>query len=228
MDNYANPWQVRAVSIPANMHELYKRMSDSDTAARVLQAALSSMICFSLGAAVPLLSAAFITDPKIRLVSVILASTVALAIFGAVGKPPRPLLYAELDQRHKTGMRRRFPCYLPGAWLGGAQRFRAALRVLIGGWMAFAVTYGVCQSIPEHSRDSVPFRKLFRHAKKQIDWHAGGEALWHRCRIINMPYAVKGSKCQCIRDTDTEAVCYSVLASVSASYPWQPIGALYL
>ena len=55
------------------------------------------MICFSLGAAVPLLSAAFITDPKIRLISVILASTVALAIFGAVGKPSRPSLYADLD-----------------------------------------------------------------------------------------------------------------------------------
>lgn len=51
-----------------------------------MQAALSSMICFSVGAAVPLLSGAFIKDPKMRLLSVILASTVALAIFGAVGQ----------------------------------------------------------------------------------------------------------------------------------------------
>lgn len=52
----------------------------------MIQAALSSMICFSLGAAVPLLSGAFIEPPKWRLLSVILASTVALIVFGAIGK----------------------------------------------------------------------------------------------------------------------------------------------
>lgn len=51
-----------------------------------MQAALSSMICFSLGGAVPLLAGAFIKDPKWRLLIVILASTAALAVFGAVGK----------------------------------------------------------------------------------------------------------------------------------------------
>ena len=41
------------------------------------------------------------------------ASTVALLMFGAVG-----------------------------AWLGGAKRIRAALRVLIGGWLAMMITFG--------------------------------------------------------------------------------------
>lgn len=86
VDDYANPWQT----------------------------ALTSMICFSVGAAVPLLSGAFITAPKWRLLSVILSSTLALAVFGAIG-----------------------------AWLGGARRLRASCRVLIGGWLAFAITYGV-------------------------------------------------------------------------------------
>ncbi len=30
-----------------------------------------------------------------------------------------------------------------GAYLGGAHKARAAIRVLIGGWLAFAITYGV-------------------------------------------------------------------------------------
>ncbi len=42
-----------------------------------------------------------------------IASTVALLMFGAVG-----------------------------AWLGGAKRIRAALRVLIGGWLAMGITFG--------------------------------------------------------------------------------------
>jgi VIT1/CCC1 family predicted Fe2+/Mn2+ transporter len=87
---------------------------DIDDLANPWQAALSSMICFSLGAAVPLLSGAFITAPKWRLLSVILSSTLALAVFGAIG-----------------------------AWLGGARRIRASCRVLVGGWLAFAITYGV-------------------------------------------------------------------------------------
>ena len=43
-----------------------------------------------------------------------IGSTLALMVFGAVG-----------------------------AWLGGAHRVKAALRVLVGGWLAFALTYGV-------------------------------------------------------------------------------------
>ena len=42
-----------------------------------------------------------------------IASTAALLMFGAVG-----------------------------AWLGGAKRIRAALRVLIGGWLAMGITFG--------------------------------------------------------------------------------------
>lgn len=34
-------------------------------------------------------------------------------------------------------------CAHAGAWLGGARRIRASLRVLVGGWLAFAITYGV-------------------------------------------------------------------------------------
>ncbi|KAL3154742.1 hypothetical protein ABBQ38_011290 [Trebouxia sp. C0009 RCD-2024] len=87
---------------------------DMDDLVSPWQAAISSLVCFGIGGGVPLLSAIFITDPKTRIIFVSLASTVALMVFGAVG-----------------------------AWLGGAHRLKAAFRVLLGGWIAFVLTYGV-------------------------------------------------------------------------------------
>ena len=62
----------------------------------------------------PLVAAAFIHSNLWRIIAVASSSTVALLVFGAVG-----------------------------AYLGGAKKVRAALRVLIGGWLAFGATYGV-------------------------------------------------------------------------------------
>ena len=87
---------------------------DMDDLVSPWQAALSSLLCFTIGGGAPLLSALFITDPKIRSIAVSVASTLALMVFGAVG-----------------------------AWLGGAHRVKAAFRVLLGGWIAFGLTYGV-------------------------------------------------------------------------------------
>ena len=30
-----------------------------------------------------------------------------------------------------------------GAWLGGASKFKGAMRVLVGGWVAMVITYGI-------------------------------------------------------------------------------------
>lgn len=79
-----------------------------------LQAALSSMISFTVGAGVPLIAAIFVLDPFWRLISVSAAATAALLSFGVIS-----------------------------AWLGGAHKIKASLRVLIGGWIAMAVTFGV-------------------------------------------------------------------------------------
>jgi VIT1/CCC1 family predicted Fe2+/Mn2+ transporter len=87
---------------------------DMDDLVSPWQAAISSLVCFAIGGAVPLLSAIFLIDPKIRIIIVSIASTFALLLFGAIG-----------------------------AWLGGAHRVKAAFRVLLGGWIAFALTYGV-------------------------------------------------------------------------------------
>lgn len=91
---------------------------DPDDLANPVQASLASAIAFSIGAAIPLLAAiiahAISPDHLIRLAAVLGASTVALAVFGAIG-----------------------------AALGGASMLRGSIRVIIGGVLAMAVTYGV-------------------------------------------------------------------------------------
>jgi hypothetical protein len=49
------------------------------------QAAIVSFLCFASGATIPLLAASFITDAIIRLISIILATTFGLTIFGVSG-----------------------------------------------------------------------------------------------------------------------------------------------
>ncbi|CAM6012006.1 unnamed protein product [Sphagnum balticum] len=87
---------------------------DMDELSNPMQAAVASAVAFALGAAIPLLAGSFIVDTKYRIVSIVVTSTFALAGFGAVG-----------------------------ARLGGAGLFKAAIRVLIGGWIAMLITYGV-------------------------------------------------------------------------------------
>ncbi|KAL6753520.1 Ccc1 family [Haematococcus lacustris] len=87
---------------------------DMDAMANPMQASLVSCVAFTLGAAMPLLSGAFIQDAKWRIMSVVLASAAGLAAFG----------YA-------------------GAALGGARVLVGTLRVLIGGCMAMGITYGI-------------------------------------------------------------------------------------
>jgi VIT1/CCC1 family predicted Fe2+/Mn2+ transporter len=80
----------------------------------LLQASAVSALAFSLGAGLPLLAGAFVAEHMLRVYIVTAAATGGLLVFGAVG-----------------------------AWLGGAGLFKGAMRVLIGGWLAMAVTYGI-------------------------------------------------------------------------------------
>lgn len=91
---------------------------DMDSLANPLQAAVASAIAFALGGAIPLLSGAFIANYTIRIVSIVIASTLGLVGFGALG-----------------------------AHLGGAAIGPAALRVLIGGWIAMLITYGMLKLV---------------------------------------------------------------------------------
>ncbi|KAJ8762836.1 hypothetical protein K2173_022965 [Erythroxylum novogranatense] len=82
-----------------------------------LQAAAASALAFSVGAMVPLLAASFIRNYKVRLGVVISAVSLALVIFGWLG-----------------------------AVLGKAPILKSSFRVVVGGWVAMAVTFGLTKS----------------------------------------------------------------------------------
>lgn len=87
---------------------------DMDDYSNPLQAAVASAVAFASGGAIPLLAGSFIVTYKYRLISVILATSFALAMFGTIG-----------------------------AKLGGAPKLRAAFRVLVGGVLAMLLTFGI-------------------------------------------------------------------------------------
>ncbi|KAG6409176.1 hypothetical protein SASPL_132210 [Salvia splendens] len=78
------------------------------------QAAAASAIAFSLGAVLPLLAAAFVEDHRVRQGVVVAATTAGLVGFGGVG-----------------------------AVLGRTKVVRSCVRVVVGGWMAMAITFGL-------------------------------------------------------------------------------------
>ncbi|KAK4438228.1 Vacuolar iron transporter3 [Sesamum alatum] len=83
-----------------------------------LQAAAASASAFAVGAMVPLLAAGFIKNYRVRVGVVVAAVSVALLGFGAVG-----------------------------AVLGRAPAVRSSLRILIGGWLAMGITFGLTKLI---------------------------------------------------------------------------------
>ncbi|CAN5960409.1 unnamed protein product [Sphagnum jensenii] len=87
---------------------------DLDNLSNPMQAAIASAMAFSVGGVVPLLSGCFISHYTNRLLSIVLASSLALVIFGVIG-----------------------------ARLGGANMGKAAVRVCLGGWLAMLITYGI-------------------------------------------------------------------------------------
>jgi vacuolar iron transporter family protein len=86
---------------------------DPEELARPVQAAVTSAVSFSVGALVPILCAVA-AGRSLRIVMCVVVTLVALAVLGAIG-----------------------------AELGNASRQRGALRVLVGGAIAMAVTIAV-------------------------------------------------------------------------------------
>jgi len=82
-------------------------------AANPLQAAVTSAITFAVGAAVPLLTV-LLTPPSALLPTTMVVTILALAVLGALG-----------------------------GWTGGAGMVKPALRVVLWGALAMAVTFGV-------------------------------------------------------------------------------------
>uniref|UniRef100_A0A803LHV9 Vacuolar iron transporter n=1 Tax=Chenopodium quinoa TaxID=63459 RepID=A0A803LHV9_CHEQI len=86
-----------------------------------IQAAFASALAVAVGAVVPLLAALSVKNHKVRLGVVPAAVTVALVVFGWLG-----------------------------AYLGKAPILRASLRVLLGGWFAMGITFGLTKLIGSH------------------------------------------------------------------------------
>lgn len=82
------------------------------------QAAVASALAFAVGALVPLLGAAFVKDYAVRVGVVIAVVSLALLAFGGLG-----------------------------ALLGKAPVVKSSLRVLIGGWLAMGLTYGLTKLV---------------------------------------------------------------------------------
>ncbi|XP_057494495.1 vacuolar iron transporter homolog 4-like [Actinidia eriantha] len=95
-----------------------KGETETDNLPNPVQAAIASALAFTIGAIVPLLAAAFIRDHKVRLGVVVVAVSIALVVFGGVG-----------------------------AVLGRTSVVKSGTRVVVGGWMAMAITYGLTKLI---------------------------------------------------------------------------------
>ncbi|KAI3509369.1 hypothetical protein L1887_24596 [Cichorium endivia] len=83
-----------------------------------MQAAVASALAFSLGGIIPLLAASFIEDHKVRLGVVVASVSLALIVFGWTG-----------------------------SILGGTPVVKSCFRVLFGGLMAMAITFGLTKLI---------------------------------------------------------------------------------
>ncbi|KAI3715771.1 hypothetical protein L6452_22758 [Arctium lappa] len=92
--------------------------SEKEALPNPIQAAAASALAFMLGAIMPLLAAAFIMDHKVRLGVVVATVTLALVVFGWIG-----------------------------AILGRTPVMKSCLRILVGGWMAMAITFGLTKLI---------------------------------------------------------------------------------
>ncbi|KAI3715772.1 hypothetical protein L6452_22759 [Arctium lappa] len=92
--------------------------SENEALPNPIQAAAASALAFMLGAIMPLLAAAFIMDHKVRLGVVVATVTLALVVFGWIG-----------------------------AILGKTPVMKSCFRILVGGWMAMAITFGLTKWI---------------------------------------------------------------------------------
>lgn len=78
------------------------------------KAAVASGLAFLCGSSVPLVPATFVREHAMRVMMVVVVASFGLAVFGGLG-----------------------------ARLGGSDVKLSAVRVLVGGWMAMGITYGL-------------------------------------------------------------------------------------
>ncbi|XP_019229036.1 PREDICTED: vacuolar iron transporter homolog 1-like [Nicotiana attenuata] len=79
-----------------------------------LKAAAASSLAFLFGAFVPMVPALVVSENRIRIAVMVIVASLALCLFGGIG-----------------------------AYLGGSSVKISAMRVLLGGWISMAITYGL-------------------------------------------------------------------------------------
>lgn len=84
------------------------------------KAAFASALAFLCGSGFPILAALAFSEHRIRIVGMVVVTTLALLVFGAAG-----------------------------ARLGGSPVRVSAIRVLIGGWISMGVTYGLLKPLDQ-------------------------------------------------------------------------------
>ncbi|XP_043721892.1 vacuolar iron transporter homolog 4-like isoform X2 [Telopea speciosissima] len=110
--------QIKRENQREGERESINEESEKESLPNPLQAATASALAFSIGAMMPLLAASFIKEYKVRLGVVAGVSTLALLVFGGVG-----------------------------AVLGKGPVGKSCVRVLLGGWLAMAITFGLTKLI---------------------------------------------------------------------------------
>uniref|UniRef100_A0A3Q7F0P5 Vacuolar iron transporter n=1 Tax=Solanum lycopersicum TaxID=4081 RepID=A0A3Q7F0P5_SOLLC len=88
-----------------------------------LKAAAASSLAFLFGAFVPMMPALLVSDNRIRIFLMVLVASLALCLFGGIG-----------------------------AHLGGSSVKISAIRVLLGGWISMALTYGLLKPFDNDSK----------------------------------------------------------------------------
>ncbi|OVA01041.1 protein of unknown function DUF125 [Macleaya cordata] len=113
--------------ISEDVQKELKKRDETETLPNPGKAAAASALAFLCGSVVPLVTALFVTENKIRTVAIVMVTSIALALFGGVG-----------------------------AHLGGSSVRVSALRVLIGGWIAMAISYGLLKPfhVDNQNKDS--------------------------------------------------------------------------
>ncbi|KAL2499138.1 Vacuolar iron transporter1 [Abeliophyllum distichum] len=110
---------ARDTLIPATPLDVAKQENKrAEALPNPYKAAGASGLAFLFGSLVPLLSAMAVAQNNLRVVAIVVASSIALAIFGGAG-----------------------------AHLGGVPVRVSALRVVVGGWISMAVTYGLLKPL---------------------------------------------------------------------------------
>ncbi|XP_018841991.2 vacuolar iron transporter homolog 4-like [Juglans regia] len=101
-----------------DVQDIIKEDMDKEKLPNPVQAAFASALSFLVGGLVPLLTAAVGKDHKVRLELVVGVASLTLIVFGVIG-----------------------------AKLGRTAVGRSCARLLVGGWMAMAITFGMTKFI---------------------------------------------------------------------------------